>query len=176
MPQYITHPFLQGAAAGQQTLMQTFNNEAEAKARNAQAEAQAQYAAYQQQAAETSNRNKAIQDILMSREYLRMGLNPKTGDYDAKLATHSKTFGGDIVRKLYETYLGEGNVMPGSPATAPTQIIPGGRSRILPFAILPDVPPAYAPVPPYAPNYQASTLPSIQAGTYQFPPLPPTRD
>lgn len=177
MPQYITHPFLQGAAAGQQTLMQTSSNEADAKARNAQAEAQARYAAYQAQATDTANRNKAYQDILMAREYMGMNVNPITRQYDPDVALKSKTFGEDIVKNLYDTYLREGNVMPGgNPNVAPTQIVSGGQSRILPFAMLPDVPPAYAPTVLTNPQYTTSTLPSIQAGTYFKPNQQKTRD
>lgn len=112
----------------------------------------------------------------MAREYMGMGLNPKTGQYDPFINLKSKTFGADIVKNLYESYLREGNVMPGKPNVAPTQIDPGGQARILPFAMLPEVPPAYAAAPPYSAQYLSSTLPSIQAGTYFQPNQQKTRD
>lgn len=165
MPQYITHPFLMGAKAGEDMLSRAMDQESRAQAM-----------AYQQQAAETANRNRAYQDILLAREYMGMGLNPKTGQYDPFINLKSKTFGADIVKNLYESYLREGNVMPGKPNVAPTQIVPGGQARILPFAMLPDVPPAYTSKVLAEPMYTGSTLPSIQAGTYFQPNQQKTRD
>jgi hypothetical protein len=63
MPQYITHPFLMGANAGEQMLSRAMD-----------AESRAQAMEYQAAAEQTAANNKALQDIMMARDYMRQGI------------------------------------------------------------------------------------------------------
>jgi hypothetical protein len=157
-----------GANAGEQMLSRAMD-----------AESRAQAMEYQAAAEQTAANNKALQDIMMARDYMRQGLNPKTLEYNPFLIKTADTFGEDIVKNIYDWYLTRAGYQPGGSAgVAPVQVEPGAPSRIPSFFIAPPVPSAYTSkvLAPSNQFYTESTLPRMRAGVYTPSNQQKTRD